>query len=775
MNKGILQMDTSNWTVEQWLGQDHVIGVDIFKRKYLRPGETLDMWFDRVSGGDQEVRDLIAARKFLFGGRVLANRGTNTTGSLSNCYSIGYCPDDYAGIMDVAKKLGLTYKGQGGQGVSMTQLRPKGAPIGRDYTSDGIIPFMKIFNEVTDSTSQGGARKGALMISLDARHKEAMDFITVKSGQGIIEKANLSLEIDDQFMRAVEQWYETGEEVVLHEKRQYGAHTVEYDVTPIQVFRALVDNAWDWGDPACLFVDEFRNRNIMEFMEGYRVETSNPCGEQPLAKHAACCLGSINLAEFVMNPYTQEASFDYEGFHAAVKAAVRALDDIVEENLDRHPLPEQQEMARSYRNIGLGVLGYANMLMMMGLTYGGKKALELTDELFDGMFKTAVRASADLAAERGKFPAYSHKVWLSRIMKEHFDAKEIKLLKEKGLRNCSLLSVAPTGSLSTFLGRSGGVEPEYAIKYTRRTVGATEGQDTYYDIFCKTAQEYLEQTGSGELPGYFITSVDIPSDQRIAVQAVMQKHVDTAISSTVNLPESATREEVAQIFLQAWRSKLKGITIFRDGCKKVGILTTGGKQDDQTAEDGDQTLRRGHVLRHSDSNMIRIRTIQSGCGKVYVHAHFDPETGDLIELFLDRGGSGGCERYMNGLSRMTSLAARGGVGTEDIIDQMLSVGQCAAYIRRRVKEGDASKGACCPNAIGFALQEMWDDVRESIPNGKNGDSHSAGNGTALALAERVKKEEAITNYAHCPECKQKTLTQEGGCNVCKACGYSRCD
>jgi hypothetical protein len=145
------------------------------------------------------------------------------------------------------------------------------------------------------------------------------------------------------------------------------------------------------------------------------------------------------------------------------------------------------------------------------------------------------------------------------------------------------------------------------------------------------------------------------------------------------------------------------------------------------------------------------------------------------ELFLDRGGSGGCERYMNGLSRMTSLAARGGVGTEDIIDQMLSVGQCAAYIRRRVKEGDASKGACCPNAIGFALQEMWDDVRESIPNGKNGDSHSAGNGTALALAERVKKEEAITNYAHCPECKQKTLTQEGGCNVCKACGYSRCD
>ncbi len=766
-------MDTSNWTVEQWLGEDNVIGVDIFKRKYLRPGETLDMWFDRISGGDQEVRELVAARKFLFGGRVLANRGTDTTGSLSNCYSIGYCPDDYAGIMDVAKKLGLTYKGQGGQGVSMTMLRPKGAPIGKDYTSDGIIPFMKIFNEITDSTSQGGARKGALMISLDARHKEAMEFITVKSGQGIIEKANLSLEIDDTFMQAVEQWYETGEEVVLHEKRHYGVHTVEYDVVPIQIFRALVENAWDWGDPACLFVDEFRNRNIMEFVDEYQVETSNPCGEQPLPKHAACCLGSINLAEFVMNPYTQDAAFDYEGFHAAVKVAVRALDDIVEENLVRHPLPEQTEMARSYRNIGLGVLGYANMLMMMGLTYGGKKALEMTDELFDDMFKTAVRASADLAVERGKFPAYNNKVFLSRIIKEHFDAEEIKELKQKGLRNCSLLSVAPTGSLSTFLGRSGGVEPEYAIKFTRRTVGATEGQDTYYDIFCKTAQEYLDAHEGEELPGYFITSVDIPSDQRIAVQAVMQKHVDTAISSTVNLPESATKEDVAWIFLQAWRSKLKGITIFRDGCKKLGILTT-GKTEAPSQDKETETLKRGYVLRHSDNNMIRIRTIQSGCGKVYVHAHFDPETGDLIELFLDRGGSGGCERYMNGLSRMTSLAARGGIGTAEIIDQMMSVGQCAAYIRRRVKEGDASKGACCPNAIGFALEEMWDDVRQSIPAKKNGNGNGK-NAAASALAEQIKHEEGITNYARCPECKQKTLTQEGGCNVCKACGYSRCD
>lgn len=891
---------TTEQQVRQWLGKNNSIGADIFIKKYLIHGESFEEWLNRVSGGNPEIRKLIYEKKFLFGGRVLANRGIPTSGSLSNCYSHGFIEDDYGYILDAVKNLGMTYKAQGGQGVSLSKLRPKGAPIGEYYTSDGIVPFMKLYNQVTDSTSQGGSRKGALMISLDARHKEAETFITIKSESGIIEKANISLEVDDVFMEAVEKFYQFGEVVVLHEKREYSGHVVEYDVVPIKVFEALVNNSWDWGDPACLFTDEFRTYNMMEFISEYKIEGANPCltgdmkiltdngyetisdlvgkdvkivsangetsggkvwhtgnkptvkltmkdnsvitctpdhrfmtselkeckaedlsgkkilpfsdykhafdkefikmgfiqgdgnltrlnspshkgievnvgikdgdirelfsdckagensdrtiyingyndilrslgfsvetlpsrlfpstydnwtltekasflhgcysangcvvskyriqykttcrefadklvdtlindfgvfsyittnkptkvsfangdyvcresydiciqrycdiqrfaekigfyqyykrlrlssliiernpivrsveidgvkpvydfnepilhwgvvngyvthncGEQPLAKHAACCLGSLNLAEFVLNPFTPEASLNGSEFIKAVRIAIRGLDDIVEENLGRHPIPEQEAMAARFRNIGLGIMGYANALMMLGLKYGEEDAIAFTDEILRLMFRAAVLTSNELAKERGAFPGYQSSMLDSRIIKKHFSDEEIHLysdLDKYGLRNCSLLSIAPTGSLSTILGRSGGVEPEYAIKYTRRTVGATDGQDTYYDVFCMTAQDYLDATGNKELPDCFITSPEIDYVKRIKTQAVMQTHVDTAISSTINLPKSATKDDVGSIYRLAWKLKCKGITVFRDGCKKTGILTT---------------------------------------------------------------------------------------------------------------------------------------------------------------------------------------------------------
>lgn len=265
-------------TVEQWLGKDNKIGIDIWHKKYQYNNENFEEWLDRVSAGDQELRKLIIEKKFLMGGRTLANRGTDSTGSLFNCYSRGYVEDDYSDIMDAAKDIGVTFKAQGGQGISLTKLRPKGTPIKKEYFSDGIVPFMKIFNEVTAGTSQGGARKGALMLSIDARHKEAETFIKIKSKDGEIEKANLSLEIDDEFMRAIEKYYDTGEVVILHEKRTYAGHEVEYDVTPINIFNMLVDNCYDWADPACLFVNRFRNYNLMQYDDEYEIETCNPCG-----------------------------------------------------------------------------------------------------------------------------------------------------------------------------------------------------------------------------------------------------------------------------------------------------------------------------------------------------------------------------------------------------------------------------------------------------------------------------------------------------------------
>jgi len=263
---------------EEWLGKDNTLGKDIVERKYRRRNESFDEFLDRVSGGDKELRQLILEKKFLLGGRTLANRGMNTSATYFNCYSIGYVPDDFAEIMEYAKKIGLTFKAQGGQGLSLSKLRPKGTPIGKDYASDGIVPFMKLYNEVTAATSQGGARKGALLMSLDARHKEALDFIKIKSQEGVVEKANLSLEIDDEFMNVVcrEKENDFINASFIHECRDYSGHKVSYDVRPTEILHELAQNSWDWGDPAVLYTNRLRNYNLMQYDDEYQIETTNP-------------------------------------------------------------------------------------------------------------------------------------------------------------------------------------------------------------------------------------------------------------------------------------------------------------------------------------------------------------------------------------------------------------------------------------------------------------------------------------------------------------------
>lgn len=264
-------------TFEEWLGSENPLGIGILERKYRRRGENFEQFLDRLSGGDPELRELIKEKKFLLGGRTMANRGLDTSASYFNCYSYGFVPDDFSEIMEAAKKIGLTFKAQGGQGLSLSKLRPKGTPIGKDYASDGIIPFMKLYNEVTAATSQGGARKGALLMSLDAWHKEAIDFIKIKSQEGVVEKANLSLEIDDEFMRCVEHDISDGYiETTSIRTENYSGHEVKYEVKPREVFHALAENSWDWADPGVLFTERLRNYNLMQYDDEYSIETTNP-------------------------------------------------------------------------------------------------------------------------------------------------------------------------------------------------------------------------------------------------------------------------------------------------------------------------------------------------------------------------------------------------------------------------------------------------------------------------------------------------------------------
>lgn len=754
-------------TVEQWLGKDNKIGIDIWHKKYQYNNENFEEWLDRVSAGDQELRKLIVEKKFLMGGRTLANRGTDSTGSLFNCYSRGYVEDDYSDIMDAAKDIGVTFKAQGGQGISLTKLRPKGTPIKKEYFSDGIVPFMKIFNEVTAGTSQGGARKGALMLSIDARHKEAETFIKIKSKDGEIEKANLSLEIDDEFMRAVEKYYDTGEVVILHEKRNYAGHEVEYDVTPINIFNMLVDNCYDWADPACLFVNRFRNYNLMQYDDEYEIETCNPCGEQPLPKHGACCLSSLNLSEFVVNPYTPTAHLNTEDFLHAIDVGIRTLDKLIDENYNRHPLQQQRDMSYNYRNIGLGIFGYATALMKLGLKYGSNEAIEFTDDVFSLLFKRAVFASNNLAKELGTYPKYKECVFDSDIIKNHFTPDEIDGLKEHGLRNCSLISIAPNGSLATLLGESGGCEPEFALKYTRRTVGMTDGEDTYYDVYCKAAKEYMDANHTDMLPDYFVGSADIPWQNRVLTQAAMQNHVDTAISSTVNMPNSATKEDIAHMYLLAWSTGCKGITMFRDGCKRLGILTT-DNSDKDTDKNDTQTyeLPRGAIIECSSDLVGKKRKLTTGCGSLHVLAFFDPYDGSLQEAYFNKGSTGGCASFMTGLSRTVSLLCRAGVDIMTIKDQLDSTGACPSYAARTATRHDTSPGSCCPMAIGNALVDMYKEMQQDI--GDNEEENSAD-----AIISKPTQVQRIESNDKCPECGS-VLEHVGGCDLCKNCGFTHC-
>ena len=754
--------------LKEWLG-DNQLSLDIWKNKYCNNNENFNSWKHRVSGNNKELEDLIESKKFLFGGRALANRGTNKKGSMFNCYSSGYAPDNIEGLMQLNTNLALTYKAQGGQGLSLTKVRPKDTPIGNEFTSDGIVPFMEMFNTTTSSISQGGARKGALMMSIDIRHKEAPTFITIKTNEDKITKANLSLEIDDEFMEAVDTYYQTGEEVVLHEYRWYDNHLVEYDVVPIKLYKLMIKTVYDWGEPGCIFTNRFRNYNLMEFDTDYEIATCNPCGEQPLPKNFSCNLGSLNLSEFVVYPYTKNAYFDWDDFINAVGIAVEALDNIIDENIERHALKEQAENSRNYRNIGLGVMGYANMLFKLRLTYGSEEAIEFTDVLFNRMLNAALYESALLAKRKGAFPkCKKEEILKSQIIVNHACESVKELIEKYGLRNCSLISIAPTGSIATMLGVSGGCEPEFALSYTRKTENLNES----YEVFCKSVEEYWKLTDETidkgnikSLPKYFVTSKDINWKDRIDTQSVMQNYVDTAISSTVNLSKDTPIEEIEQIYLYAWKKGLKGITIYRSGCMREGILTT-----EESKQGKEEVIynkpERGEIIPVNDNDAIGFkRKLMTGCGSLHCTAFFDVNTGELVETYLSKGSTGGCNNFMVGLSRMISMASRAGVSIQDIVDQLMSTGSCPSYASRSAAKHDTSKGSCCPMAVGYALKEMWEEFQGKEMKPK------------IKLNEKEGKKilnTIRTLRSFCPECGEP-LIFEGGCNICKSCGYTKCD
>lgn len=752
--------------IEEWLGQDNQLGMDIWKNKYCQNGEDFEQWLERISGGNREIAQLIREKKFLFGGRILSNRGLENQGrkvSLSNCYVVTPPEDNIESIFECAKKLARTYSYGGGCGVDISGLAPRGAKINNAAKeTSGAVSFMELYSLVTELIGQNG-RRGALMISIDCSHPDVEAFVDLKTDLNKVTKANISVRINREFMEAVKnnQMYR------LHYTREATGETIEKEINARELFRHIAEVNWDYGEPGALFWDRVCEWNLLSNTKEFQFAGVNPCAEEPLPAGGSCLLGSLNLSEFVRDAFTDHASFDFDGLKHAVKVSVRALNEVLEEGLPMHPLPEQRESVNDWRQTGLGIMGLADMLIKMGITYGESEALELCDQIGFLMADTAIAASAMLAKEKGPFPKYKQENILSTpYFQANTSEGTVELVKKYGLRNSQLLTIAPTGTLSTMLGISGGIEPVYANYYERKTE-SLHGTDVYYKVYTKIVENYMKDfkiTDDSNLPEYFVTAMTLEYHQRIDMQSVWQRHIDASISSTVNVPNRFTVEETENLYLYAYEKGLKGITIFRDGCRRLGVLSTEEtKKSGPVAGDG---LKRGEIVLVTDDVLGKKRKLITGCGSLHCIALFDPHTGALLETYLSKGSTGGCNNFMIGLSRMISISARGGIDIYTIIDQLNSTGSCPSYSVRRATHKDTSKGSCCPMAVGNALLDMYNEVQQEIAQK-----------SAKEPAKKIPKPKAVQASPRdkmiCPECGEP-LVFEGGCNVCKSCGWSKC-
>lgn len=746
-------------TVQEWLGTENQLGQDIWERKYRYENETFDEWINRVSGGNPEIANLIKEKKFLFGGRILANRGLENKGrkiSLSNCYVVEPPEDNIESIFDCAKKLARTYSYGGGCGVDISKLSPRGAKVNNAAKeTTGSVSFMDLYSMVTGLIGQAG-RRGALMLSLSCEHPDLEEFIGIKSDLDRVTKANISIRITDKFMAAVK----NKTPFTLSFTRLETGETITKEIDAYEMFHKMCEMNWDYAEPGMLFWDRINNWNLLSCDDEFEYAGTNPCAEEPLPAGGSCLLGSINLAEFAC-----DTGFDFESFKHCVKSSVIALNEVLDEGLPLHPLKEQRESVYDWRQIGLGIFGLADLLIKLGIKYGSPEAIDLCDMIGHTMADMAIKTSAVLAKEYGVYPKYKPEaVEQSAFYSKNALGETKELVESFGLRNSQLLTIAPTGSLSTMLGVSGGIEPIFANYYTRKTE-SLKGHDEYYKVYTPIVKEYMDKHGlkdDSELPGYFVTAQTLDYKNRIYMQSVWQSHIDASISSTVNVPNDFTVEQVEGLYMTAWDAGLKGVTIFRDGCKRAGILTI--KENVEDIVEKPHRLERGMIIKADDNCIGKKRTLRTGCGTLHCEAFFDPDNGQLLETYFSKGSSGGCNNFMIGLSRMISLAARGGIDVYSIVDQLKSSGTCPSYAVRTATKHDTSKGSSCPVAIGNALLEMYEEMMDEV-----------------SFSDVEEKElEVITSKivpvskAKCPQCGGE-LVFEGGCNTCKNCGWSKCD
>ncbi len=546
----------------------------IWTNKYQYNNESFDDWIERVSGNNPKIAKLIRERKFLFAGRILANRGLSKEGikvTYSNCYVLQPPEDNLESIFNTAKKLARTFSYGGGVGFDISKLRPSGALVHNSAkTTTGAVSFMDLYSMTTGLIGQRG-RRGALMISMDINHPDIEDFIDIKTDLNKVTKANISVRINDKFMESVENKEKYVCRFIVEETNE----VIEKEVDAYKLFMKIITNNWDFAEPGILFWDNIERYHLLSEDKEFKYAGVNPCAEEPLPPGGSCLLGSINLAEFVVEPFTNNAIFDIQKFKNTVSDCIIGLNEVLDEGLELHPLKEQKESARQYRQIGLGVMGIADMLIKLNIRYGSKKSIDLCEKIAKIMLNSAVKQSALLAKELGSYEKYNKEaIFKSDFFINNIDEDVKELIKEYGLRNSQILTIPPTGSISTMLGISGGIEPMFNTSYIRKTESLHD-EDVFYKVYTPIVKEYMDINDildDNNLPDIFETAMTLKSEERIRMQEAWQKYIDASISSTINLPYEATVDDVYNIYVSAWKHKLKGVTIYRDGCKRSGIL-----------------------------------------------------------------------------------------------------------------------------------------------------------------------------------------------------------
>ena len=712
---------------------------DLFRRITLHVA-SVDSLYGKgdalVRRTEEEFYEMITSFAFLPNSPTLMNAGRRL-GQLSACFVLPV-GDSMESIFDAVKFAAIIHKSGGGTGFSFSRLRPKGDVVGSTKgISSGPVSFMTVFDTATEAVKQGGTRRGANMGILRVDHPDILEFITCKDSNHRLNNFNISVGLTETFMKAVE---EDSQYDLVNPRTRKVISTLRART----VFETIVNQAWKNGEPGIVFLDRINASNPTPALG--EIESTNPCGEQPLLQYESCNLGSINLAKMVRIDENGKGDIDWKKLRETTWKAVHFLDNIID--LNKYPLEMIGEMTKANRKIGLGVMGWADMLIQLGIPYNAAKAIELAEDVMGFIQNEGRNASGALAEERGVFPNFEKSVFEG----------------DMPMRNATVTTIAPTGSLSIIAACSSGIEPLFAVSFVRNVMEGTKliEVNPYFEseikrrgMWSRELMEKIADTGSianfEELPeevkSVFVTAHDITPVDHIKMQAAFQKYVDNAVSKTVNFPHSATTKEVEEVYLLAYQLGCKGVTVYRDGSREEQVLSNKKKTEDRSTHDVS-----GRIVPKKRPSVIKgaTRLMKTGCGNLYVTTNEDQD-GRPFEIFTNIGKAGGCaSSQAEAIGRLISLALRSNLEPEEIVKQLkgISCHQPSWYEGGRVLS--------CSDAIAKAL--------EKYPS-SHGKEDEKGNGKS--------KYQAIMQIGACPECGG-AVEHEGGCEICRSCGFTRC-